>query len=402
MTRLNRHVALKFPLRWSPGWLWLVVLLALPNCGFEVGGLGVPPNLDPGPLPHSDAVFCDIETFGGRHCASPEEIGSGIRLAAAAVAINTGAKNTIGLDESPAALARCGGAPEAVTFEGPFPDGLFACLNCGAVVPATYADSNAVCIAKCQDVIANSGVPGPPDVLAYCSANAHAATNFPISSCFMGACSTGGTLRDDFVDPRRPPEAVTWTDLIGTAASGGDGNALARLTATSPPAGNPPFDAGAASIQWIARGDAYVEFSAAESSLSHVAGLSQIPAGCLFPCADTDAGLTDISFGISLNRDGRYYVLENGSLVPGPDINTSFGIYAAGDRFRVSVKQSADGSNTATITYSRLTGSCIAGMPCPESVFFTHAGPASYPMRVDASFRETAAKLTDVRVVRIR
>jgi hypothetical protein len=41
-------------------------------------------------------------------------------------------------------------------------------------------------------------------------------------------------------------------------------------------------------------------------------------------------------------------------------------------------------------------------MPCPETVFFTDGTLAPYHLRVDASFREVNATLTDVRLVRIQ
>jgi hypothetical protein len=186
------------------------------------------------------------------------------------------------------------------------------------------------------------------------------------------------------------------------------GNDLQRTAATSQP---PDFDAGTASKQRIEHGDAYVEFSAAENTLSHVIGLSEISDGCADPCADSDPSLTDINFAISLNADGRVYVIESGVLVTGPDINGSFGTYDPNDvfdpndpktRFRVSLRQSSDGTPTATVTYSRMTAQCVPGNQCPEDVFYTHDGLGHYPLRVDTSFREANATLTNVTVVRIQ
>ncbi len=381
--------------RWSIGWLWAAVaLLALPNCTFNVMGLGpLPRNLDPGPAPHTSTIFCDIVKNEGRHCATASEKATGVRLAAAAVALNTGQTSTIGLDESPAALARCGGEPEAVLFQGAFPEGYSVCLNCGTQIPAVYPDANAVCVKQCEDVFTGSApvVPPPADTVTFCGLNAHASTNFPIGSCFADACTPGGMLRPDFADPRRVPEPVSWVDLIGVTPAG---NNLTRTAATTT-----NFDAGAASIQWMSRGDAYVEFSASESDRSHVIGFSEV--GCPFPCADGDPSLLDIRFAVSLNLDGRFYILESGALITGPDVNGSFGTYTPGERFRVSAKDNSDG--TAAITYSRITGSCLPGTPCAETVFYTHmGGPAQYPFRVDTSFREVGATLADVRVVRIQ
>src|SRR5262249_24179990 len=147
--------------------------------------------------------------------------------------------------------------------------------------------------------------------------------------------------------------------------------------------------------------DAFVEGEASESNKSHVMGLAQIPGACPFPCTDSDAGIGDINFAINLSRDGRFYVLEGGGLIAGPDINGSFGTYAAGQRFRVKLKDNLDG--TARVTYSRVNGPCVPGNPCPDTSFYTHTGsPAVYLVRVDTSFREQNATLSNVTIVRIQ
>jgi hypothetical protein len=381
--------------RFASVWFWPLALLALPNCSFDVSGFVVAPFLDPGALPHTSAIMCDIEKFQApsRRCATADDLVAGIPIAMAAEALVSGQTSNVGLDYSPAAQAACGaGNPQAVDFQGAFPEGFAVCLNCGDVIPALHADATAVCVAQCQDLVANGAGPMPPDVLAFCTATAHPSTNFPTSGCFDNACSDGGTLRSDFADPRRIPEPVVWTDFIGTSAVG------SNLTDDSATTGN--FDAGAVSTQWITANDAYVEFEASENNLSHVVGLSQVSATCPFPCADTDAGI-NINFAMSLNFDGRVYLLEGGTLVMGPDLGGSFGTYAAGDRFRVKVKDNFDG--TAVVTYSRINGECVPGNPCNETVFYQHLGsPAVYPLRVDASFREQTATLADASIVRIQ
>ena len=179
---------------------------------------------------------------------------------------------------------------------------------------------------------------------------------------------------------------MVWGDLIGVSAGG------SSLMRTAPTTGN--FDAGAAAAQAIARGDAYLEFGAAETTLTHVAGLSAIVG------SDIDPSLADIDFAISLNLDGRYFVLEHGALVPGPDVGGSFGTYSAADRFRVTLHDHSDG--TADVAYSKLIGACMPRTPCAETVFRTVTGsPAHYPLRADASFREVGATLTNVTLVRI-
>jgi hypothetical protein len=379
-------------LRPSVDWLWPLALLALPGCA-EI--LGIEPWTPETSL--TTLVFCDFPKPppDGPTCIKPDEIDIGIRQAAAAVALNTGQTKSITIDESDTALAACAattGGPQAVVFQGPFPQGIPGCAD-----PGTLTNANKFCVTVCS----GEGADG-----SFCASNAHASTNVPLTG-FPGLCSAEGAPGSE--DPRIKPEKVVWdpdpANLIGVTPNGND---LQRSAPTSPPANNPPFDAGAASTQRIEHGDAYVEFSAAENTLSHVIGLSEIPDGCASPCTDTDPSLADITFAISLNLDGRFYVLEGGVQVTGPDINGSFGTYDPNDpagpnpRFRVSLRQSADGTKTATVTYSRLTASCNPGNPCPEDVFYTHVGLAHYPLRVDTSFREANATLTNVTVVRIQ
>jgi len=384
--------------RLKGGWFWPLVLLALPNCSLETGGLGPPLVLGRGALPNGDAVMCDIEKFQGvvRRCASPQDLAMGIPLSFAAEALVTGQRSSIGLDYSAAAFTHCGdGNPEAIDFQGSFPDGFAVCINCAAAIPALEANATAVCVAECQDLVAYGEAPKPADPVAFCTANAHPSTNFPKSGCFNGACSDGGTLSPGFVDPRRTPEPVVWDDPIGTTATG-TGNSLQKTTG-SPTA----FDAGAVSDQWISQGDAYVEAEASESNLSHVFGLALVPGGCTHPadCHDTDPSIADINFAISLNADGRFYIFEGGSQVMGGDLNGSFGTYNAGERFRVKVTDKHNG--TVKITYSRVNGPCMPGSACPDTEF-PHVGAAGYPLRVDTSFRELNATLANVTIVRIQ
>jgi hypothetical protein len=386
------------------GWYWVLILLVLPNCSFNPGGLGSGTNLPKGPTPHDSAIFCEIPKALGRHCATAEEQLTGVRLDEAAVALNTGRTSGIGLDFSPGALSRCGGEPEAVMFEGQFPEGFPVCLNCGSVIGTlSFPDVDTACKAQCYDffgTMASDGTilpdsPPTPSVKTFCDANARAATNFPQTGCFMGVCTEAGTLRADFIDPRRTPEPVAWTNQLGTDTAGTEENDLLRI---APFNGN--YDAGAVSQQWVTRGDAYLEVSNDTPTSGRVIGFTQIPAGCAPPCDDTDPGFPSIGFGLVLNNDGRYYVVESGTFATGPDLNGSFGTYSAGERFRVSLRANGDG--TAVVTYSRLMGTCTPGMPCNQVVFYTSTVAASYPLRVDTSLRETAGSLVDVRLVRIK
>src|SRR5882762_1027169 len=140
---------------WHVGWFWAFVLLALPGCDTFLP-LTPPNNVDPGPLNHIGAIFCDIEK--SRACPSVDPgtgqalIPKGIPLSQAAVAFTVGDTSNIGLDYSPEAVARCGGVnPEVVTYEGAFPEGYPICVNCFFAVGGRYADAKAVCVAQCAD-----------------------------------------------------------------------------------------------------------------------------------------------------------------------------------------------------------------------------------------------------------
>ena len=242
----------------SGWWLWALVLLALPNCGFDGVATGTFHPVK-GELPHSSAIMCDIEKYQGatRRCATAQDLMIGIPVAHAAEALVSGQPaSNVGLEYSPSAEAVCGvGHPRAIDFQGPFPDGLAVCLNCG-VMPTPYPNAAAVCAAQCRYLVDPGDAPVPPDIPAFCTANAHPSTYFPSSGCFNDACSAGGTLRPDFADPRRIPEPVVWRDLILANAVG------SNLTQTGPTTTGDVFNAGAVSEQWVDQGDAYVEFEA--------------------------------------------------------------------------------------------------------------------------------------------
>ena len=383
-------MSIKAKLTWpSAGsfWFWAAVLLILPNCSFDPER-AAGNNFDPGTPPHTGAIFCDIALE--RRCATPADLAMGTRLASAAVALVAGQAGTIiGLDDSPDALDACAGGPQAVVFQGAFPQGLPVCVNCGETFPVTYPDTNAACQAKCHDsfgTISSTGtiVPDNPptaDTLAFCAANARASTNFPLNICYDDACTMEGTLRLDFADPRRIPEPVVWINLNGVAATGG------TLTRTAPTTGF--SDAGASSIQLIAGGDAYLEFTATETTTARTAALSSGP--------PPPGGITfnDMDFGILLlTAPAEILVVENGPAVG------NFGTYNAGDKFRVKLKDNFDG--TATVSFARLVGPCVDGSPCNEAVFFTSTSTATYPVRVDAMFREQGGTITEARIARIR
>jgi hypothetical protein len=339
-----------------------------------------------GDLPRTSAIFCDIERPPGRRCATAADLESAIRLNDAAIALVAGRTSILGLDDSPAALGRCAGQPEVVEFHGPFPEGSPVCLNCGTIgpSPAPHASNADVCTALCLDLFATDDVNDPPsaEALAFCTpARVRVSTNFPSTGCFDDACNTMGGLRVTFDDPRRHPEPVDWINLDGVSATGG------TVTRTAPTTGF--ADAGASSSQLIAGGDGYLEFTVSEITTARAAGLSSgapPPGGIEFG---------DIGFGILLFDTGEIHVIENGLSVG------TFGLYVAGDRFRVKLRDNFDG--TAAVSFARVTGPCVDGSPCSEAALeppgtFT----ATYPVRVDAMIREQNGTVTDARIVRIR
>lgn len=147
--------------------------------------------------------------------------------------------------------------------------------------------------------------------------------------------------------------AVTWTNAVGVTATGDD------LTKT---AANGWGNAGASSTQSLS-GDGFVQFTTAESNLGKSLGLS---------ADDADQDYDDIDFSIHLGGNGRYYVIEGGVS------RGQFGTYAAGDVFRVDVRE-------RIVSYSR------NGL-----VFYTSSGVPFFPLVVDTALFHTNATLLDV------
>jgi hypothetical protein len=372
--------------RWlRAGWFLPLVLLVVPNCALQAGGYGPPPVFDPGPQPRTSAILCDIPRVpapGSDGCANSTETGLGMPLAYAAVALAQGEQSSIVLDLSPAAEAACGGYPGKIEFWGAFPDGYALCLNCASQIPLPYGDAKAACVAQCIDLVNHGGEAEPAEgAEKFCQANARVSTNFDKNSCYDNACSDGGTLRPDFVDPRRAQEPVKWIDLLGASAAGND------LTRTLPTDGS--FDAGGASAQTITHGDGWVEFEAGENDMGHFIGLSPDVG------TDADPSQSDIAFGMRLGAGGNIVIIEDGAPVGG-----SVGPYSAGDRFRVQVEDNLDG--TASVSYFQLSGSCTPGTVCSGTVIATAVKDATYPLRVDASLAAEGATLKNVTLVRIQ
>jgi hypothetical protein len=377
--------------RWSiGGWLLPLVLLALPNCFLDATGYGVPDeHFDPGDEPLTSAIMCDIPKVpapgaGGGDCATAADLGAGMSMSYAAIALNQGEQNSLALDFSEAATSACGGFPKKTEFHGPFPDGSIICLNCAQQIPGKYADGNAACVAKCVDLVKVGEFQPAEGAESFCQARAKVSTNFSDTTCLGNVCSNGGTPNAGFVDPRREQEPVTWTEFGGDATA--VNNDLSKLTGVPG-----DFDSGAASDERIKEGDAWVEFEAKEGDVSHVLGVSHDATG-----TDTDPTLASIGFAISLNYDNNIYILEDGANI----INGPFGTYSPGERFRIRITDNHDG--TATISYVKISGTCTPGTICTEIPIATQTMPSpSYPLRVDASLREPGATISKATLVRI-
>jgi hypothetical protein len=370
------------------GWLLPLVLLALPNCILDSTGYGVGDSeFDPGNGPQSSAIMCDIPKVRNPavgECADATDVGTGMPLTYAAIALAQNEKNSLALDFSPDALTACSGFPKRIEFQGPFPDGLTVCLNCSTQIPAKYVDANEACVAKCIDMTNVGEFEAPGGAQAFCEQNAKVSTNFDKHTCFGGACTNGGTPDLGFVDPRRTQEPVKWIDSLGDATA--VDNSLSKLTGATG-----TFDSGAASNQLITHGDAWIEFSAQEINTSHVVGIT------LDTGTDTEPGLADMLLALSLNYDGNVYVLENGATVVSEPIEA----YTAGQRFRIRITDQHDGA--AAIAFTKLVGVCMPATICSEVQIATQTAPnPSYPLRISASFREPGATLSNVTLVRIQ
>jgi hypothetical protein len=391
---------------------WAAILTVLPGCDQLFGLDRVTPdattpdagfNLVRGPLPRTGVVFCDIEE--ARRCATASDKAEGIRLAEAATALLEGRSSNIALDDSPAALSRCGGEPEAVVMNGPFPQGLPICLNCGEVLGPgkVNPDAATVCQAQCWDMVlgppAENGaatpvVPPSAGTIVACSQKARVSVNGLTDMCFADACTDTGMLLPGYFDPRRQSEAVNWTDFIGTEPGGSGPNSLTRTAG-----GTNLFDAGAVSAEWFTRGDAWVEFSLDRADGEAFVGLSEVPSGC-GACTDNDGGNGNINYAVYFRADGQIGLYESGTGITPPNGDPSFGPYAAGERFRIRLRDLGNGR--ATVRFTRLIGICVPGGICNEQELHVSSRQASYPLRVDTSLRSSGLTVTDVRIARIK
>jgi hypothetical protein len=378
--------------RWlQAGWLFPLVLLALPNC--ILPAYEYLEAFDPGETEQTSAVMCDIPKYrpfnANVDCATPAEELHLKSTAHAAIGLAEGDSDSLVLDYSPESLTQCSGRPKKVIFHGPYPSGSWLCLNCETQIgpDKKYVDAPAVCVAKCID-LTNAGDDQPAEgALKYCEANAKVATNFT-ETCYKGACFSALMPDPTFDDPRRHQEPVAW-DVDKNGFAQAVDNTVGKPEMTPEPVDG-MFDSGAASVQTIESGDAWIEFEAKETLVSHVLGVSNAD----LPVAGLK--LENIAFALSLNYDdSNIYVLENG--VNGDPV----GKYAPEERFRLLITDNHDG--TAKVSYLRLQAGCKDGVPCLNTEIAPPSTTTiSYPLRVFAMFRERPAQLTNVTMVYIK
>jgi len=150
------------------------------------------------------------------------------------------------------------------------------------------------------------------------------------------------------------PEAVVWTAMAGTTASGN--------TLTKPMAGTVAWNAGAASTKGIASGDGFAEFTATANNVFWMAGLSN---------GNTDVSYADIDFAVYVYGTGNAYVFESG-------VNkASLGSYQVGDVFRVEFQG-------GTIRYKQ-----------NGVVKYEHAATPTYPLLLDTSLYTPGAVISN-------
>jgi hypothetical protein len=123
------------------------------------------------------------------------------------------------------------------------------------------------------------------------------------------------------------------------------------------------WNAGAASTQALAAGDGYVETTVAETNTYRLIGFSN---------GDSTTSYEDVDFAMYPGGDGTLYVFERGVH------RATVGLYAAGDRLRVSV----DGGVVRYLRNGR--------------VLYTSATTPTYPLLVDTSLYSTGATLGSV------
>ncbi len=144
---------------------------------------------------------------------------------------------------------------------------------------------------------------------------------------------------------------VVWTNPVGVLVSG---NSLQKSSSSG------VWSAGAISTRGL-KGDGYVEFTATETTLQRMAGLSN---------GDLNQDYVEIDFAIYL-ANGIAEIHENGLF------KASVGAYSPGDKFRVSIE-------SGVIKYRR-----------NGTVVYTSAQSPVFPAVVDTSLKDNLATVTN-------
>ena len=129
------------------------------------------------------------------------------------------------------------------------------------------------------------------------------------------------------------------------------------------------WNAGAVSKKALLSGDAFVEFTASETTSYRICGLTTRTSVTAFE---------DVGFGVLLTDAGTIALYESGSYV-GP-----FGPYSSGDRFRVSLA-------SGIVRYWR-----------NDALLYTSARVPSYPLRAGTALYTTGATVSGVAFVLAR
>ncbi len=308
--------------------LWAVVavppLLSVTGCSFSAREGAV---FHPGPMPRQAVIFCDIERH--RECAVPYYIPMGVELSVEkrVHALMGGKSSMYALDSSSEALGRCGGQPEKVYFQGPFPEGQAVALNADRIGTGTDAAGHArwntvdaACKAWCDEhVIGYLGPWRDADGQPYSCGNVARASYGAGDGPFTPAATSSGIVDPSFEDPRKPAmKPVTWTNVVNLSVFG-IRNSLKKESGTE------AYDAGADSSATLAPGlTGAFEFTALETETERTAGFSAgVP--------DPDPSNTDIDYGVILRKTAELDVIEHGTVV------LSGSTYTHTDRIRLVV-----------------------------------------------------------------
>jgi len=151
-------------------------------------------------------------------------------------------------------------------------------------------------------------------------------------------------------------QAVTWTELVNAAVV----NTTVYKNAGC--AGCP--DASARSVQAITSGDGYMEFTATETNLMRIAGITS---------NQTGTGAASIDYGLRLQQGVASIVEKN--------IYKADTSFTSGAVFRISIEN-------GNITYAK-----------NGTVFYISAALPAYPLHADAVFYDSISSISDAIIV---